>query len=81
MKFAKYLRTLILKNMSEKLLLLIPEIQNFWTKKGSKKVLISELNDAVNPLTTNVSHYIETGQLICNTNRLTGFDMMGNIGR
>ena len=34
----------------------------------------------VNPLTTNVSHYIETGQLICFANQLTGFHMMGNTG-
>ena len=29
----------------------------------------------VNPLTTNVSHHIETGQLICSANQLTGFYM------
>ena len=34
----------------------------------------------VNPLATNVPHHIETSQLICNTNQLTGFNMMGNIG-
>ena len=34
----------------------------------------------VNPLTTNVSHHIETGQLICSANQLTGFHMMGNTG-
>ena len=33
-----------------------------------------------NPLTTNVPHHIETSQLICNANQLTGFYMMGNIG-
>ena len=32
-------------------------------------------------LTTNVSHHIGTNQLICNTNQLTGFYMMGKIGR
>ena len=36
---------------------------------------------AINPLTTNVPHYIETGQLICNANHLTCFYMMENIGR
>ena len=30
----------------------------------------------VNPLTTNIPHYIETSQLICKTNQLTGFYMM-----
>ena len=34
-----------------------------------------------NPLTTNVLHHIETGQMICNANRLTGFYIMGNVGR
>ena len=29
----------------------------------------------VNPLTTNIPHYIETSQLICKTNQLTGFYM------
>ena len=35
----------------------------------------------INPLTTSFPHHIETSQLICNTNQLTGFYMMGNIGR
>ena len=35
----------------------------------------------VNSLTTNVPYHIETSQLICNANQLTGFYMMGNIGR
>ena len=34
-----------------------------------------------NPLTTNIPHYIEASQLICNANQLTGFYMMGSIGR
>ena len=33
-----------------------------------------------NLLTTNVPHYVETSQLICNANQLTGFYLMGNIG-
>ena len=32
-------------------------------------------------LTTNVNHHIETSQLICNANQLTGFYMMRNISR
>ena len=32
-------------------------------------------------LTINVRHHIETSQLICRANQLTGFYMMGNIGR
>ena len=39
------------------------------------------INANVNPLTTNVPHHIETSQLICIANQLTGFYMMGNIGR
>ena len=35
----------------------------------------------VNPLTINVPHHIETSQLICSENQLTGFYMMGDIGR
>ena len=35
----------------------------------------------LNPLKTTISHYIETSQLICTVNQLTGFYMMGNIGR
>ena len=34
-----------------------------------------------NPLTTSVSHHIETSQLIWRANQLFGFYMMGNIGR
>ena len=35
----------------------------------------------VNPLMTSVPNHIETSQLICNANQLTGFYMMRNIGR
>ena len=34
----------------------------------------------LNPLTTNVPHYIKTSQLICIANQFTCFYMMGNIG-
>ena len=34
-----------------------------------------------NLLTTSVSHIIETSQLICRANQLTGFYIMGNICR
>ena len=33
------------------------------------------------PLMTNGPHHIETSQLICSANQLTGFNAMGNIGR
>ena len=32
-----------------------------------------------NPLTTIVPHHIETSQLICSANQLTGFDMMATL--
>ena len=34
-----------------------------------------------NPLTVNVPHHIETSHLICYAIQLTGFYMMGSIGR
>ena len=37
-------------------------------------------NMVFNPLTTSVPRHIETSQLICNANQLTGFSMMGNAG-
>ena len=33
------------------------------------------------PLMTNVPHHIETSQLICTANQLTGFYMMRKTGR
>ena len=48
-------------------------------------VLVSLFNsencEIFKPLTTNVPHHIQNSQLICNANQLTGFYMMGNIGR
>ena len=32
-------------------------------------------------LTTSVDHHVETSQLICRANKLTGFYMLGNTGR
>ena len=43
--------------------------------------MVPETKMTLNLLTTNVPHHIETSQLICNANQLTGFYMMGNIGR
>ena len=42
---------------------------------------IIEIRDWFNPIKTNVVEHIETSQLICNANQLTGFYMMGSIGR
>ena len=36
---------------------------------------------SVNPLTTNVPQHIETSQLMCIANQLTGFYMMWSIDR
>ena len=38
-------------------------------------------NEIDYPLTTNVPHHIETSQLFCSANQLTGLYMIGNIGR
>ena len=47
--------------------------------RGNKSKLIRLIS--FKPLTTNVPHHIETSQLICTENQLTGFYMMRNIGR
>ena len=39
------------------------------------------INGKLNPLTTTVSHHMETCQLIWIANQLTDFYMIGNIGR
>ena len=39
-----------------------------------------QLHEMANLFTTNVPHHLETSQLICNTNQLTGFYIVGNIG-
>ena len=44
------------------------------------ETLNKDRNCLVNSLTTYVPHHIETSQLICNANHLTGFYMMGIIG-
>ena len=44
-------------------------------RKGRKVINFISLN----PLTTSVSHHIETSQFIRRANHLTGFYMMGNI--
>ena len=58
----------------------------FWNvRAGSVKIIhfaaissIMYFGDSFNPLTINVSHHLETSQLICNANQLTGFYMIGN---
>ena len=49
--------------------------------KGSVLFYIRFKYHSFNPLTTNVPHHIETSQLICGTNQLICFYMIGNIGR
>ena len=52
-----------------------------WVKNCCDKNTIKTFFPLLNPLTTNVPHHIETSQLICDTNQLSGFYVMGNIGR
>ena len=61
----------------------IKQVEVFLFNLMRKGALFTKIHTKLqfNPLTTNVSHHIGTNQLICNTNQLTGFYMMGNIGR
>lgn len=61
-----------------------------WFKKFYKIICLntalpspvaSKLCKRLNPLTTNISHHQETGQLICTAIQLTGAYMMEKIGR
>ena len=58
-------------------------IEDTWCKETNVKVWATggHFMVSLNPLTTNVPHHIETSQLIYIANQLTGFYMMGNIGR
>ena len=49
-----------------------------WLKDSKTKSMM--IRD-INPLTINVPQHIETSQLICLANQLTGFYIMENIGR
>ena len=53
--------------------------ESYWREKDL--VTWVYIKAVLNPLTTGVSHHIETNQLICRANQLTGFYMMGNISR
>ena len=44
------------------------------------KIKMINWNWTLNPLMTDAPHHIETSQLICRANQLTGFYMMGNTG-
>ena len=70
----------IARNNKAKLVLenRLVSLMNRFTAPYNRTIAIFE---QVNPLTTNVPHHIETSQLICTANHLTGFYMMGNIGR
>ena len=55
-----------------------------WDSTQYNKILSAikeEDREVVKILTTNVLRHIETSQLICRANQLTGFYMMENIGR
>ena len=51
--------------------------------KGQKLMLSGKYRRIIffNPLITNVSHHIETSQLTCIADQLTGFYAIVNIGR
>ena len=53
----------------------------FYTQQWKIYMGAMQNPDLVNPLTANVSHHIETSQLICSPNQLTGFYVMANVGR
>ena len=77
--FYLYLKLSRLKKLQKKTQLvqnLQPILQN------EKEIAVSflfKLFYHVKQLVTNASHHIETSQLICDANDLTGFYMMGNI--
>ena len=57
-------------------------ISNFCFISSNFKTVTKDLVFLIfNSLTTAVPHHIETSQLICIANQLTGFYMMRNIGR
>ena len=66
--FTRFVATAVLLNLRSIRVLRIPVIY-----------LVSARH--INPLTTSVSHHIETSQLICEASQLTVFFMMVNIGR
>ena len=53
----------------------------FYTQQWKIYMGAMQNTDLVNPLTANVSHHIETSQLIWIANQLSCFYMMENIGR
>ena len=77
--FYLYLKLPRLKKLQKKTQLvqnLQPILQN---EKETAVSFLFKLFYHVNQLVTNASHHIETSQLICDANELTGFYMMGNI--
>ena len=57
------------------------QFQNKFTTIQPNDGEIPDDGQGFNTLETNVPYHIETSQLICNANELTGFYMMGKIGR
>ena len=47
----------------------------------TRQPLRKMMTELFNPLTTSIPHHIENSQLNCYTNLLTGFYMIGKIGR
>ena len=57
------------------------KLQYFYSVSDNFGTLYIQELKFVKPLTTNVLHHIETIQLVCNANQLTGFYMTENFGR
>ena len=56
-------------------------VQSFQSLTLTVTFIINSLLVLFNLLTTNVSHHIETSQLVCIANQFTGFYMIVNICR
>ena len=51
-----------------------------WNLFGAS-IVKANAKTTLNPLTASASHHVETSQSICREDQLTGFYMMGTIGR
>ena len=77
MQTLNFAQVLTHSKMFKNLLNIRDYVRSFWLQY---KFFIFINTNSFNPLTTNVPHHIETSQLICNANQLTGSYMIGNVG-
>ena len=77
MQTLNFAQVLTHSKMFKNLLNIRDYVSSFWLQY---KFFIFFNTNSFNPLTTNVPHHIETSQLICNANQLTGSYMIGNVG-